>query len=84
LRERTRWVAVTRLGTEPRITLTYPAIESSSAVAFLVAGEEKAEMVRRVHEGDETLPAARVRSEGDIVWFLDRAAAARLPQCQET
>ena len=66
----------------PRITLTYPALNSSAAVAFLVSGEDKAEMVRRVHEGDQTLPAARLRPQGDLVWFLDRAAAARLPQQQ--
>jgi 6-phosphogluconolactonase len=79
LREATHWVAAVEDRDEPRITLTYPAIASSRAVAFLVAGEGKADMVRRVHEGDQSLPAARVRSEGEIVWFLDEAAASRLP-----
>lgn len=79
LNERTHWVAAVENRAEPRITLTYPAIRSSSAVAFLVVGEEKAEIVRRVQAGDRSLPAARVRSEGEIVWFLDKAAASRLP-----
>jgi 6-phosphogluconolactonase len=79
LNERSRWVAAVENRAEPRITLTYPAIQSSHAVAFLVVGEEKAEMVRRVQEGDRSLPATRVRSDGKIVWFLDHAAASRLP-----
>ncbi|HTK80329.1 MAG TPA: 6-phosphogluconolactonase [Rhizomicrobium sp.] len=78
LEERTRWVSAVPHETEPRITLTYPAIQSSRAVAFLVTGVEKSEAVRRALEGDLILPAARVQSEGDIIWFLDRAAASRL------
>jgi 6-phosphogluconolactonase len=79
LKERSRWVAAVGNRDEPRITLTYQAIQSSQAVAFLVIGEEKAEIVRRVQEGDQSLPATRVRSDGEIVWFLDHAAASRLP-----
>jgi 6-phosphogluconolactonase len=79
LKERSRWVAAVGNRDEPRITLTYPSIQSSHAVAFLVVGEEKAEIVRRVQEGDQSLPATRVRSDGEIVWFLDHAAASRLP-----
>jgi 6-phosphogluconolactonase len=79
LKERAHWVAAVENRAEPRITLTCPAIRSSSAVAFLVVGGEKAEIVRRVQAGDPSLPAARVRSEGEIVWFLDKAAASQLP-----
>jgi 6-phosphogluconolactonase len=79
LKDREHWVAAARGSSEPRITLTYPAIASSSAVAFLVTGQDKAGMVRRVLEGDQSLPAARVRSDGQIVWFLDEAAASLLP-----
>ena len=43
LNERKRWVAAVSHGRpEVRITMTYPVIESSRRVAFLVAGEEKA------------------------------------------
>jgi 6-phosphogluconolactonase/Glucosamine-6-phosphate isomerase/deaminase len=43
LNERARWVvAVSHGRPEVRITMTYPVIESSRRVAFLVAGEEKA------------------------------------------
>jgi 6-phosphogluconolactonase len=76
LEEWVRWVgAAERERPEPRITLTYPAIESSRAIAFLVAGADKREVLRRVLAGDRTLPASRVKSAGEVVWFLDRAAA---------
>jgi 6-phosphogluconolactonase len=58
-----------------RITLTYPAIDSSRRVAFLVAGQEKAAIFARIRGGDSDLPAARVRPVGELFWFVDRAAA---------
>jgi len=76
LQEREHWVAVVSHGRpETRITLTYPAIESSRQVAFLAAGAEKAPVVEAIHAGGSELPAARVRPVGELVWFLDRAAA---------
>ena len=76
LDERAHWVAPVMKGRdEPRITLTYPALESSKAVAFLVTGAEKRDAVARVREGDAHLPAARLHPRGAIVWFLDEAAA---------
>lgn len=79
LDEHARWVVSSSGPTEPRLTLTYPAICSSAAVMFLVSGAGKAEMLARVMGGDKSLPAARVRSQGEVVWFLDEAAAAALP-----
>jgi 6-phosphogluconolactonase len=79
LDETVHWVAVADGGRpEPRITLTYPALAMSRHVAFLVAGEEKQPAVLRAIAGDEQLPAARVRSQGEIVWFLDLEAAGPL------
>ena len=76
LDERNRWVAVVAHGRpEIRITMTYPAIESSRRVAFLVAGREKASILRAIRAGDSQVPAARVRPIGEIFWFVDRAAA---------
>ena len=76
LEEKTHWVAaVTHGRPEPRITLTYPAIASSRAVAFLVTGAGKASTVAAVRAGDSALPAARVLSQGEVIWFLDSAAA---------
>jgi 6-phosphogluconolactonase len=79
LEEREHWVAPVMSGrNEPRITLTYPAVESSRALAFLVSGADKAHAVKGAREGDQTLPAARIRTRGEVIWFLDSAAAGAL------
>jgi 6-phosphogluconolactonase len=76
LEERARWVAVVAHGRpEVRITMTYPVIESSRRVAFLVAGPDKASVLRTIRAGDRRLPAARLRPSGELFWFVDRAAA---------
>ncbi|HTV29234.1 MAG TPA: 6-phosphogluconolactonase, partial [Xanthobacteraceae bacterium] len=78
LDERQRWVAAVAHGRpEVRITMTYPAIDSSRRVAFLVAGEDKAEIFGTIRAGNSGLPAARVRPVGELLWFVDRAAAGR-------
>jgi len=75
LEERRRWVAeVTGGRPEPRITLTYPALESSRHTAFLVAGADKRETLSRALAGDEALPAARIHPVGELIWFVDEAA----------
>jgi|SRR5215469_7320508 len=76
LEERSRWVAPVMSGrSEPRITLTYPAIETSRFLVFLVEGAEKAHAVAAVCRGDKALPAARIQTVGEVIWFLDQAAA---------
>lgn len=76
LDEKQRWVvAVTEGRPETRITLTYPPIQSSRTTAFLVSGREKARAVDAVRAGDQSLPGARLRPEGELVWLMDRAAA---------
>jgi len=76
LDERERWVAAVSHGRpEVRITMTYPAIESSRRVAFLVAGKEKAEIFSAIRAGNSRVPAARVRPVGELFWFVDQAAA---------
>lgn len=76
LQERKCWVAVVSHGRpEVRITMTYPVIESSRRVAFLVTGHEKAAIVAAIRAGGSQVPAARVKPIGELIWFLDRAAA---------
>ena len=76
LQERKRWVAAVSHGRpEIRITMTYPVIESSQRVAFLVAGKEKAAIFKTILAGGSDVPAARVKPVGELVWFVDRAAA---------
>jgi 6-phosphogluconolactonase len=75
LEERDRWVAeVIGARPEPRITLTYPVLESSLHTAFLVAGAEKRETLSMALAGDQALPAARLRPVGELIWFVDAAA----------
>ena len=64
---------------EPRITLTYPALESSRAVAFLVAGAEKHDILGRVRGGEAELPAGRLRPQGELWWLTDQAAEGTRP-----
>ena len=76
LKEHARWVAVVPDGRpEPRITLTYPALESSRLTVFLVAGAAKRSPLARARAGDPTIPAGRLKPEGDVIWLVDRAAA---------
>jgi 6-phosphogluconolactonase len=77
LAERDRWVAaVVGAKSEARITLTYPALESSRNAAFLVAGEEKRAIFARFRRGDSDLPAARLCPTGTL-WLFGDAAATR-------
>jgi 6-phosphogluconolactonase len=76
LRETRRWaVATIGVNSEPRITLTYPALDSSREIAFLATGAEKRDMVARARAGDRDIPAGMVRPIGRLHWFLDRAAS---------
>jgi 6-phosphogluconolactonase len=76
LREKSRWVAPVPQGRdEVRLTLTYPALESSRITLFLVSGADKAEAVRRARSGDATIPAGSLSPQGRVVWLLDQAAA---------
>jgi 6-phosphogluconolactonase len=73
---RDRYVAVVAHGRpQARITLTYPALESSRVVMFLLQGEGKRAILERLLAGDDTLPAGRLRPAGEVFWFVDRAAA---------
>jgi 6-phosphogluconolactonase len=75
LAERDKWVsAVIGAKPEARITLTYPALESSRNAAFLIAGDEKRPIFRRLRRGDDSLPAARLHPTGRLWMFADAAA----------
>jgi 6-phosphogluconolactonase len=65
-----------------RITLTPPALNNAACVIFLVTGEEKAETLRVVLQGDyqpERFPAQLIRpTNGRLLWLVDQAAACLL------
>ena len=77
LEETSRWVVgVAKANVAPfvpRVTLTFPALNSCREMLFEVAGAEKRAILTRVFEG-ENLPANRAQSAGETVWLVDRAA----------
>jgi 6-phosphogluconolactonase len=76
LEERERWVAVVPEGRrEPRISLTYPALESSRVTLFLVSGAGKKDALARARAADASIPAGRLKPQGEVIWLVDRAAA---------
>lgn len=46
-----------------RMTLTYPIINRTRQVLWVVTGNEKVAMLKRLLDGDEAIPAGRVRRE---------------------
>ena len=76
LDERAAWVtSIIGAKPEPRISLTYPALQSSRIILFVVSGAKKRDILARVLANDMTLPAARLATHGTIRIFADRAAA---------
>jgi 6-phosphogluconolactonase len=77
LEEQNRWaLAIAHGRPEVRITLTFPVIESSRHVVFLVEGQAKAAMLEQIRSGGSAVPAARVNPGGELIWLVDRAAAS--------
>lgn len=79
-----RACTTSRAVNEPRnrLTLTYAAINSAAHVAFLVTGSGKGAALRAVQE--QSVPAAAVKlHDGELVWFLDQAAADSLQSADE-
>ncbi|HBC46485.1 MAG TPA: 6-phosphogluconolactonase [candidate division Zixibacteria bacterium] len=82
LSEKSRWVVASISPKEPlqRLSLTFPVINRSEMIYFLVTGENKAEPLRRALSKErieiEDCPARGVRPvDGEIVWWVDKKAA---------
>ena len=60
-----------------RMTLTFPLINRAEAILWLVTGPGKADMLRRLWNGDHEIPAGRVKRDGAVI-VTDRAAAQHL------
>ena len=58
-----------------RMTLTYPILNRSRQVLWVVTGSEKSEMLARLRTGDRSIPAGCVRQDRALV-IADRAAAS--------
>jgi 6-phosphogluconolactonase len=55
--------------------VTYPILNRSRRILWLMTGREKAGMLARLRAGDGTIPAGRVHQDRALV-LADRAAAA--------
>ena len=60
-----------------RMTLSYPIINRARHILWLVTGKEKAAMLDRLNQGDQTIPSGRICREQAVV-VADRAAAGDL------
>jgi 6-phosphogluconolactonase len=79
LDERERWAAPVPQGRgEPRITLTYPALESSELLLFLVSGAGKRDALAQARGGIG--PAGGIKPQGEVLWLVDEAAAGEEDQ----
>jgi len=70
-----------------RITLTLPVLNSARADVFLVAGRDKAGPLAAVFgpsSAQDAYPCQLVRpAAGELIWLVDRLAAARVPRGQD-
>jgi 6-phosphogluconolactonase len=60
-----------------RMTLTYPALNRARRILWVVTGPDKAGMLRRLRDGDVSIPAGFVRRDQALV-LADRPAAQSL------
>jgi 6-phosphogluconolactonase len=56
-----------------RMTLTYPALARANQVLWLVTGEDKVDALRRLRDGDRSIPAGRVEAASALI-LADEAA----------
>ena len=65
-----------------RVTLTFPILNHAANVIFLISGEDKAETLAEVLQGEfdpDKLPSQEVEPlEGTLLWVADKAAAKHL------
>jgi 6-phosphogluconolactonase len=60
-----------------RMTLTYPIINRSRQILWLVTGSDKAGPLVRLRDADPSIPAGRVRRDHARI-LADRASATEL------
>jgi 6-phosphogluconolactonase len=60
-----------------RMTLTYPMINRSRRILWMVTGNDKVGMLTRLRDGDRSIPAGRMDRDNALL-IADRAAAGQL------
>ncbi|KAL2558782.1 putative 6-phosphogluconolactonase 5 [Forsythia ovata] len=84
--EKKRWVTFITDSPKPpppRITFTFPVINSASEIAMVITGAELANTVKialggEPFPGPSPLPCMEVLPEEELTWFLDKDAASKL------
>jgi 6-phosphogluconolactonase len=61
-----------------RMTLTYPALNRARQILWLVTGADKVDALRRLREGDVSIPGGRIATDSALV-VADAAAAGFEP-----
>jgi 6-phosphogluconolactonase len=88
LHEKNKWAVPVYLQKQDmyRITLTPPIVNNAACIFFIVGGEGKSQALKNVLEGPfepDRYPAQIIRPlNGELVWLVDIAAAARLEKNQ--
>ncbi|XP_071518609.1 6-phosphogluconolactonase [Panulirus ornatus] len=81
LQENSTWIAAICDSPKPppcRVTMTLPVINNARYCVFAMAGQGKADMVKRVLGDGEALPSGMVKPVGELIWILDETAASKL------
>lgn len=60
-----------------RMTLTYPMLNRSRRILWLVTGSDKVGALARLRDGDKSIPAGRIERDQAVV-LADQAAAGRV------
>jgi 6-phosphogluconolactonase len=60
-----------------RMTLTYPMLNRSRRILWLVTGNDKVDALARLRDGDPSIPAGRIQREQAMV-LADQAAAGKV------
>jgi 6-phosphogluconolactonase len=60
---------------EWRLTMTFPLLNQSRHVLFLVSGDKNSQLLERVLAGDSEFPASRVEpTNGQLTWMIGKRA----------
>jgi 6-phosphogluconolactonase len=59
------------------MTLTYPILNRSRRILWVVTGSDKVDALARLRAADGSIPAGRIQRENAVI-LADRAAAQRL------
>eukprot|EP01135_Chromosphaera_perkinsii_P006550 Nk52_evm22s539 gene=Nk52_evmTU22s539 len=85
LNEKSKWISAIVDSPKPppqRITFTLPVVNAARNIAFVAAGQGKAEMLKTLIESEVSLPAQMSKplngERKDVIWFVDTPAASML------